>query len=533
MNGIDPRNLLNGKNTRDTRWITATVALLATLVFAISGSQIMPTAIDGSEGLRGISQEHVAAFLLNIALLLFAWRRSSQLRASFTERDKLERRATELAYLDEVTGLCNRRYLAETYNYVSSSTDGDTILLLVDLDHFKKVNDLYGHDAGDEMLAASARRIVNLSPEGAICTRLGGDEFAILLAHQSPEEAQPEALAARLVEGLKAPVRLAKGDAQIGASIGIVKSDGSHRTLAELLRGADLAMYEAKRRGGNCAVEFDRRMEIEQQRRSKLESEMRAGLANGEFTPFFQPIIDLASRELRGFEVLARWQHPTRGLMEPPEFLEIARTSGLIADLSLLVMKDALSIARQWPSHLKIAVNVSPVQFEDPLLTERIIAILAATGFPAGRLDLEIAESSLIADSAYALATIASLKEIGIGIVVDDFGTGYASVTQMQKLPFDRLKIDRSFVEAMRGNKDSDALVQAIATLGKGLSVPVSAEGVETESMQAKLKVLGCVDAQGWLFAKALSAEVVEMGFWNKSFKTNFTRPWSIERARA
>lgn len=528
MTQTDPRGLLAGSNGRDTRWITATVALLATLVFAISGSQIMPAIFAGNGGVENIPREHIATFMLNIALLLFAWRRSSQLRQSFTERDSLEKRAIELAYVDEVTGLYNRRYLKETFSYLYSRSDADYVLLLIDLDHFKKVNDLYGHEAGDELLSVVANRLRKTCSKDAICVRLGGDEFAILLSGEYSNHDAAKEIATRLVEQLKLPAELSKGEIQIGGSVGILHSDGGQRTLPELLRGADLAMYEAKRNGGNCWIEFDQQMEKEQARRNRLEAEMRAGLAKGEFTPFFQPIIDLSSGELRGFEVLARWHHPARGLMEPAEFLEIAKTNGLISELSLAVMKDALTIARQWPSQLKLAVNVAPVQFEDPLLAARIVDILSSTGFPAERLELEVAESSLIADHTFALTTIRSLKNLGIGIVVDDFGTGYASVTQMQKLPFDRLKIDRSFIEAMRADTDSETLVKAIASLGRGLSVPVSVEGVETESVQDKLLGLGCIDAQGWLYAKALSAEEVEMGFWNKTFKTEFTRPWSV-----
>jgi diguanylate cyclase (GGDEF)-like protein len=527
LNKVSPRSLVAEANRRDTRWITATVALLATVVFAISGSQIMPYLVAGPEGIQSVAREEAAAFLLNIALLLFAWRRSSQLRQTFDERDAWEQRAVELAYRDEVTGLFNRRHLKESFDYLISRTDSEYILLLIDLDHFKKVNDLYGHDVGDELLAITGKRIRDLCPKDAICARLGGDEFAVMLSAETCDWEKAKELASKLVEELKAPARIANSDIQIGASIGVLHSSTGHETLGELLRGADAAMYEAKRHSGNCWIEFDRKMETETQRRISLEAEMRAGLASKEFIPYFQPIIDLSSGELRGFEVLARWQNPTRGLMEPPEFLEIANSSGLIAELSLTVMKDALTIARPWPGHLKIAVNVSPVQFKDPLLAARIIDLLKTTEFPARRLDLEIAENSLIADHAFALTTIRKLKEIGIGIVVDDFGTGYASVTRLKKLPFDRLKIDRSFVDSMDGDKDSDALVKAIAMLGKGLSVPVSAEGIETEAMQAKLVGMGCVDAQGWLFSKALTPEEVELGFWSGSFKTEFVRPWS------
>lgn len=496
----------------DTRWITATVALFATAVFAVSGSQILPSVITGATG-QNVSEGQVAAFLLNIALLLFAWRRSNQLRQSFAERDEVERRARELAYIDEVTGLHNRRYMREAFERHFSQNETKGVLLVIDLDHFKKVNDLYGHEVGDGLLVTSAQRLREACPDDAICIRLGGDEFAVLMLDMSKHKDGSKAIAANVIDALKQPVHLANSDVRIGASIGISGSERDHPDLGALLRRADIAMYEAKRLGGNRFVAFDATMETELQRRTKLETEMREGIAKSEFVPYFQPIIDLDTRKVTGFEVLARWQHPTKGLIEPPEFLEIAESSGLIGEMSLAVMRDALAIASKWPGRFRIAVNVSPVQFKDPLLAQRIFKLLSVTGFPPGRLDLEIAESTLISDRAFALATIQSLKNSGIGIVVDDFGTGYAALTRLQALPFDRLKIDRSFVDSFHEDGSCDAVVQAIAALGKGLSIPVAAEGVETEAIQTKLIELGCGDAQGWLFAKALTADEVDHAF--------------------
>jgi diguanylate cyclase (GGDEF)-like protein len=499
----------NSSASSDTRWITATVALFATAVFAISGSDVLPAVFAGSAEAAHLSRGQATAFLLNIALLLFAWRRSNQLMRSFAERDAAEQRARDLAYLDEVTGLYNRRYMRENFERHHAEAETKSVLLVIDLDHFKKVNDLYGHEVGDELLVISAQRLRSCCPDDACCIRLGGDEFAVLLLDVSKYKPGSKALAAKLIEQLKEPVRLANTDICIGASIGISGSERDHPDLSSILRRADLAMYEAKRMGGNRCVTFDTTMEAELNRRTALEAEMREGIQQNQFVPYFQPIIDLASKEIHGFEVLARWEHPTRGLIEPPEFLEIAEASGLIGDLSLAVMRDALAIAASWPSRFRISVNVSPIQFKDPLLAQRIFKLLSVTGFPPGRLDLEVPESTLIADRAFALATIQSLKNSGIGIVVDDFGTGYAALTRLQSLPFDRLKIDRSFVDSLQEGEGAHAIVQAIATLGKGLSIPVAAEGVESEAIQAKLVELGCDDAQGWLFAKALSAEEI------------------------
>jgi EAL domain-containing protein (putative c-di-GMP-specific phosphodiesterase class I) len=233
---------------------------------------------------------------------------------------------------------------------------------------------------------------------------------------------------------------------------------------------------------------------------------MRAGLAQHQFVPYFQPLIDLDSGELKGFEVLARWNHATRGLLEPADFIDVAEGTGLISHLSMSVMRQALNEARAWPSHLSIAVNVSPVQFRDPMLAQRIVKMLAETNFPAQRLELEITESTLLEDHDLALATVESLKNHGIRISLDDFGTGYASLTQLRSLPFDRIKIDRSFVATIMDDAQSHAIVSAIANLGKNLRLPVTAEGVESACVHGKLQQLGCSDAQGWLFGRPLPA---------------------------
>jgi EAL domain-containing protein (putative c-di-GMP-specific phosphodiesterase class I) len=254
-------------------------------------------------------------------------------------------------------------------------------------------------------------------------------------------------------------------------------------------------------------------MEIELGKRAALEAEIRHGIMAGEFLPYFQPIFELASGEVKGFEALARWQHPVKGMLEPADFLGVAESSGLIGEISLSVMHQALIAAKDWPAHLKIAVNMSATQFKDPLLAQRLLRILTVTNFPARRLELEIPESCLITDRHYALTNIQSLQAQGIGIVIDDFGTGYASLTHLQTLPFDRIKIDHSFVKLLECDQQSEALVQAIATLGKGLSIPMSAEGIETATIQARLEALGCADAQGWLYAKALSPADVDRMF--------------------
>jgi diguanylate cyclase (GGDEF)-like protein len=497
-------------NSGDTRWITATVALFAMAVFVVSGTQIMPYLVSAVGDRTAPPPELATAFVLNIALLLLAWRRSVQLKASFAQQRAAELRIRHLAYHDEVTGLHNRRHLHVVAGELLESSEKDVALLLVDLDQFKGVNDLHGHETGDAVLISTADTLRKCCTADDCCVRLGGDEFAVLLRGARAKGKRPLLLAEKLLEEFARPIDAAGNVVAVGASIGIARLQGGPAELRWLLRRADLAMYEAKNAGKNRCVEFDEQMEVDLGKRAALESEIRHGVMDGEFVPYFQPIIELATGDVKGFEALARWQHPAMGTLEPSAFLEVAETSGLIGEISLSVMEQALIAARNWPTHLKIAVNMSAVQFKDPLLSQRLLRILSVTNFPARRLELEIPESCLIANRDHTLANIQGLQALGIGIVVDDFGTGYASLTHLRSLPFDRIKIDHSFVKLLESDEQCEALVTAIATLGKGLSIPLSAEGIESTAIRSKLVALGCADAQGWLFAKALSPDQVD-----------------------
>jgi len=500
----------------DTRWITGTVALFAIAVFAVSGSRIGPYLLAHS-GAEALDRGYVSAFLLNIALILFAWRRSVQLKKTFGERDAAESRAYELAHRDEVTGLLNRRRLKELLRDLCADKVAKSALILFDLDGFKKINDLYGHAVGDEILLRTAERMGDVCPPQAHCVRLGGDEFAVLLRGADADQDKATELMIALMATLSTPIRLANTVAAVGVSIGIALRTKPGKDPEWLLRRADVAMYEAKRRGRNQCVQFDTDMEAELARRTTLEAEMREGIESGQFVPYFQPIIDLGTGETRGFEVLARWEHPTKGLLEPAEFMELAEAAGMISELSFGVMHEALTIARDWPSQFQIAVNLSPVQFNDPLVSARITKVLMQTGFPAARLEVEVMERCLLQNQEAALATLTSLKNQGVTISVDDFGTGYAALTQLSALPFDRMKIDRSFMASLGNEDQCDALVQAIMGIGKQLKLPITAEGVETELLQKRIEQLGCADAQGWLFSKALSAEQVQLGFMSRA----------------
>jgi diguanylate cyclase (GGDEF)-like protein len=501
-----------GERTRTlaaSHLVTTCAAFAGTLLFVALGSEVFPGALWGRNAPNVASSGLVAAFVLNIAIILFAWRRSKDLAATLAALEEADRAANRNAYLDQTTGLANRHALIAALDAASSQKQPPTTLLLLDLDHFKKINDLHGHMRGDELLSAVGTILRELSPPGSCCARLGGDEFAVLL--QGSDD-NVERYAVAILNRLAEPVRMQHLLAHISASAGLAVVEAG-LTPQELLHRSDIAMYSAKRSGGNCFEWFDSAMELQLRGRIELEQEIREGINRSEFVPYFQPLISLGDGQLTGFEVLARWHSPMRGIVEPGDFIDVAEATGLIGTLSMSVMQAALIEARTWPANLKIAVNISPLQFRDQCLAERIVQLLTSTGFPAPRLELEITEGSLLEDRELAMTIVQSLKNAGVTISLDDFGTGYASLTQLQALPFDRIKIDKSFVSALLDDEQSAVIVGAIASLGRSLKVPITAEGVETSGIRERLSAMGCSDAQGWLFGKAKPAEAIRMEF--------------------
>jgi diguanylate cyclase (GGDEF)-like protein len=491
--------------------ITTCATLAAILLFVGLGSQILPRAIAGV-ALPESGGSLRLAFILNIAIILFGWRRSKDLRIALDAHEQAERAAHRNANTDHATELANRRELLRSLSEMRDSKRSGALLLL-DLDHFKRVNDLHGHSVGDQLLRAVADVLRATAPAGSTCARIGGDEFAILL--ESDGRAAAEELGQKVLLELSTPFRIGNIQAQVSSSIGLAVVDRSG-TEESVLRKADVGLYAAKDAGRNCLAWFDEKMERELSSRLKLEEDIRRGVEAGEFVPFFQPLIDLGSKELVGFEALARWRSRTGDLLEPETFLEAAERTGLIGPLSMSVMEQALAAARDWPGHLKIAVNVSPIQFRDPTLAAQIVKVLASTGFPASRLEIEITEGSLLEDRAQVTTILKSLKNLGISISLDDFGTGYASLSQLHTLPVDRIKIDKSFINTLVKSELTSAIVQTIASMGHKLNVPITAEGVESEQIRSELSKLGCSEAQGWLFGRAVSADTVrsflEMG---------------------
>jgi diguanylate cyclase (GGDEF)-like protein len=484
--------------------ITTCATIAALLLFVALGSQIVPAALLGTPITDSASTLKVA-FLLNIAIILFGWRRSKDLKEALDAFEAAERLATRNANTDPGTGLANRRELMRSLGEAMEDK-ADGVFLVLDLDHFKRVNDLHGHLAGDKVLNRLAETLHKTTPDDACCARTGGDEFAVLLP--TAGDAAAEEVARKVQSVLAEPIFVEGSQIQVTVSIGFARL-GDCADEEAILRHSDVALYAAKRAGRNAFAWFDEELERELTERLKLEEDIRRGIKAGEFVPFFQPLVDLSSRQIIGFEALARWRSPTRGLVEAQTFIETAERTGLVGPLTFSILEQALKEARAWPAHLKLAVNVSPVQFRDAMLAEQILKLLAVSGFPANRLEVEITEGSLLEDRDQVLTIIRSLKNVGISISLDDFGTGYASLAQVNRLPLDRIKIDKSFITTIVKSEQTAAIVNTIAGLGHNLNVPITAEGVESEQIRTALADFGCSEAQGWLFGRAISAEAV------------------------
>ena len=484
--------------------ITTCATIAALLLFVALGSQVLPAAV-ARMPLTESGNTLKVAFILNIAIILFGWRRSKDLRDALEDFEAAERLAQRNANTDPGTGLANRRELMRAIAEALES-EASGVFLVLDLDHFKRLNDLHGHLAGDKVLLHVANTLRKAAPSGACCARTGGDEFALLLPGASDEEA--EAVGEKIQATLATPLFVEGSQMQVTVSIGLARLPDSADDEAALRR-SDVALYAAKRNGRNAIAWFDEELERELTARLKLEEDIRRGIKAGEFVPFFQPLVDLSTRQIIGFEALARWRSPDRGLVEAEAFIDTAERTGLIGPLTLSVLEQGVKEARQWPAHLRLAVNVSPIQFRDPLLAEQILRMLSISGFPANRLEIEITEGSLLEDREQVLTIIRSLKNVGVSISLDDFGTGYASLAQVNRLPLDRIKIDKSFITTIVKSEQTAAIVNTIAGLGHNLSVPITAEGVESEQIRNALADFGCSEAQGWLFGRAISAEAV------------------------
>lgn len=488
---------------------TGAVVIAAIIMFVGTGTSVLTSTVDLIVGAGGGSDRALTiALILNIALILFGWRRYNDLSREVEERKAAEERARTLALRDPLTGFHNRRSLTENgAEMLSKATRRDKALamLMLDLDHFKNINDMHGHAIGDALLRAVAAEIAKLMPPNSLSARLGGDEFACTFVFDLANRDVVDRVAEAIVTRLSQPFDAEGIFTHISVSLGIAHSANDCDNIDALMRRADIAMYAAKHQGRNRTAWFDASMEQALQQRNDTESGMRNGIPRGEFVPYFEQQIDLTTGRLGGFEMLARWDHPTRGIILPDNFISIAEETGMIADLSVSVMRQAMLEAKGWDPSLIISVNISPAQLKDPWLAQKIVKLLVETRFPANRLEIEITESSLFENLALAQSIVGSLKNQGIRLALDDFGTGYSSLAHLRALPFDRIKIDKSFVLSIIDNPESAAIVNAITRLGDSLGLSVTAEGIEDAAIEERLRQLGCHKGQGWHFGKPMS----------------------------
>ena len=423
-----------------------------------------------------------------------------------------------VARTDTLTELPNRRRFYEELEaaLATGRRHGlDHALLLIDLDRFKAANDAYGHPAGDELLRLVAARLRNTLRDDDRIARLGGDEFAFVVccdpAGPDQPKTDPTAVAERIVDALGEPFALSGGAVvRIGASVGIGLTGAEGTGVDDLMHRADVALYRAKAEGRGCFRVFEQGMDTHVRARALLESDLRQAVADDAIVPHFQPQVDLGTGRLVGVEMLARWPHPTRGMVPPVDFIPIAEDLGLIGAMTERLLRRACRAAAHWPDHVILACNVSPIQLRDPTLPATVRTILADTGFPASRMEIEVTESAFVGDLDLARTLLDQLKALGVRLALDDFGTGYSSLRHLQTLPFDKLKIDRSFVAAMATDPESGKIVSAVIGLSRSLGLATVAEGVETERTADVLRDLGCGVGQGWLFGRPAPADRID-----------------------
>ncbi|RYY24114.1 MAG: EAL domain-containing protein [Sphingomonadales bacterium] len=498
-----------GDRTPRPNLLSGAISVAAILLFVGTGSSVLSKTLQHYfEGGEPADRTLVIALLLNVALILFGWRRHAELSQEVRIRTVAEERAHALAARDPLTGFLNRRSISEegAAMFVRATRRRKAMaMLMLDLDHFKTVNDMHGHAVGDALLRAVAAEVAAVMPPIALTARLGGDEFSCGFLFDPAEPSFVERIAEKLVSRMAQPFEAEGLRLHISCSLGVARSDFDCASIDALMRSADIAMYSAKKSGRNRYAWFDHSMERELQVRNELESGLRTAIPRGEIVPYFEQQVDLSTGRLHGFEVLARWEHPVRGLISPDLFIPIAEETGMIADLSLSIMRQAFLAARDWDPSLSLSINISPSQLRDAWLAQKIIKVLTETGFPANRLEVEITESSLFDNLALAQSIVGSLKNQGVRLALDDFGTGYSSLAHLRALPFDRIKIDKSFVMSLIDNADSAAIVNAIVGLGESLNLPITAEGVETAEIEERLRALGCAKSQGWLYGRPMS----------------------------
>lgn len=430
------------------------------------------------------------------------------------ERKRAEAQIARLAHYDPLTELPNRvlfqRHLSEAL--ARRARKGDQLAVhFIDLDRFKTVNDTLGHPLGDELLRVAAERLRGCVREGDTVARLGGDEFAVVQAGLSDMTGATR-LAERIVEAMSAPFDLQGHQVVIGASVGVAAAPSDGEDADELLKKADMALYRAKADGRGAFHFFERAMDEQLQARRALELDLRRALTAGEFELYYQPLYNLGDERVTGCEALLRWRHPDRGMVSPADFIPLAEEIGLIVPLGDWVLRTACAEAARWPDHVRLAVNLSPAQFRDRGLVRTVVSAIAASGLPAQRLELEITESVLLQDSAANMSMLHDLKALGVRISMDDFGTGYSSLSYLRSFPFDKIKIDQTFVRDILEDSDAMAIIKAVLDLGSSMGIVTTAEGVESLEQLNALRGQGCAEIQGYFISRpAPASEIAQL----------------------
>ena len=505
--------------TAERDFIALGIAVAAIILLVGTGGSVLPKAL--AAVLYSQSKPDVLlvnALLLNVALVIFGWRRYRELTLEIAERKRAEERARLLASTDPLTHCLNRRSMVEATEQarVHAAMRGEALAYcMIDLDNFKHINDMHGHTIGDAVLVMLCERVQALLPREAKLARLGGDEFAFVMTYPAGQHERVDDLVIRLFERVSHPFELPELTIELTTSIGLATDYSPDGTIdpvidaAALMHRADMALYHAKKQGRNRYFWFDASMEHELRFRNQIETGIRQGLARGEFVPFYEQQVDVQTGALLGFEMLARWRSPQLGLIKPEIFVPIAEEIGLITAMSESLMEQAFADAREWDDALTLSINISPVQLRDPWFSQRLLKKLVEANFPPQRLEIEITETCLHENIGLVRSMVTSLRNQGIQISLDDFGTGYSSLEHLHNLPFDRIKIDRSFVSELREPDRRSGIVEAIVSFGRGLNLPLTVEGVEDEEILSALKSMGRLKAQGYLYGQPEDAAAV------------------------
>ncbi|HWU02279.1 MAG TPA: EAL domain-containing protein, partial [Novosphingobium sp.] len=501
--------------TRAERDIVALgIVVAAIIMFVGTGGSALSKTLAKLQGL-GVGPDRllINALLLNIALVIFGWRRYDELCLEVRQRRLTEARARQMAETDPMTGCLNRRSVATaTERLIAAAAAQGQIaaFIMIDVDNFKQINDSKGHSVGDRILIECARRLRAILPAGALAARMGGDEFACITPFAPGQPEAIDTLARAIIEGISRPIAVEGFFGEVTVSVGVTRSDrssGDQGHAAAMMHMADIAMYHSKKQGRNRYSWFEDRMETAQRHRSEIETGIRVGLGRSEFTPLYEPQFDIASGALVGFEMRPSWQSDDFGAMPAAAFMPVAEEIGAVTALNEGLIAHALGDARGWAPQLRLAINISPAQLADPWFAQKLLKLLVSANFPPSRLDIEITETCLHRNIAGLHTLVASLRNQGVGIVLDDFGKGHASLLQLRQFSFDGIKIDGELLAALAPDgqgtpgpirtQDARAIVETCAMIGKGLGIPVSAEGVADAATLDLLGSLEVARAQG------------------------------------